>query len=196
MHIPQNKISFIMETLKGLRFTFVVIILTVVFIYQIRGEIEKVNKDIITANKANATISSYRNTYETLNKKVPDIISSKNMLSQALPPTEDSREFIELLKTYGKKHNLDIVTNVGDSQLETITYSNIPLRTLPITINAIGNQENIRNFIRDIEKVPYFFSITSVDERGSDIATKQRTISIQSKLWTKPDQVITRMQAK
>lgn len=196
MHIPQNKTSYILQTLKEFRFTFLVIILTTIFISQIRIQINKVNDNIVDIKKTNATYSSYRDIYETLHKKVSDIITTENILSQALPPTEDAREFIELINTYGKKHSLDIQTNVGDSQLETIMYIDIPLRTLPITINAAGTKENIRNFIADIEKVPYFFSIVGIDERGDDIATKQRTTNIQSKLWTKPDQVITRMQAK
>jgi hypothetical protein len=196
MLIPQNKTSYILNTLKELRFTFYIIALTIIAIFQIRIQINKVSENIAGANKINTTISSYRTTYESLHSKVPGIILTRNILASALPPTEDSREFTELLNTFGKKHSLDIQTNVGDSQLETITYSNIPLRTLPITINVIGTLENIRNFIGDIEKVPYFFSIVSIDERGKDTTTQQRTTTIQSKLWTKPDQIITRMQSK
>lgn len=196
MSIPQNKTSYILSTLKELKFTFVVILLTIFSIYQIRLQISKVNENIYNTNKMNSTREFYKNTYESLHEQIPNIIITKNIIAAALPPTEDTRDFIELLNTYGKKHSLDIQTNVGESQLETVTYADIPLRTLPISINASGPIDNIRGFIDDIEHVPYFFSILSLEERGIDVATKQRVVTIQTKLWTKPVQVITRMQSK
>lgn len=196
MFIPKTKKSYLVQTLKGLRVTALVIVFTMVAIYQIRVEIASVNKDILNTNKMNSTREFYRDTYELLHRQIPGIINTKNIIAAALLPTEDSSEFLELLKTFGTKHSLVIQTNVGETQLETVSYEDIPLRTLPITISVSGPIDNIRSFIYDIEHVPYFFSIVSIDERGVDIATKKRIATIKAKLWTKPDQVITRMQTK
>lgn len=196
MQISLNKQSFTLLIYRELRVIVLVIAIAFFVIYQIRGQITDVNDNIYTANELSTLREFYKDTYENMYKQLGNITDAKRIITSALPPTEDLREFLGVLNTFGAKHSVDIQTNIGETKLDSITYEDIPLRTVGITINLRGSIKNVRDYIADIEKLSYFFTIISIDERSSDATATQRSTTVQGKLWTKPEQMLTRTQTQ
>lgn len=181
---------------KELGIILAIVILTFFTIKEIRAQIDDINLNIFKTNEITSTRAFYKETYEKYNKDIQDIINANQVILRALPPTEDIREFMGILNTYGAKHSVEINVNAGPAQIDTIAIGDVRLQTIPVSISISGAFQNIRDYIKDIESLPYFFTITNLEEHSIDATSKNRGIVISAKLWTKPEQDLTKMQSQ
>lgn len=191
-----NKKTFYIRIIREAGITLMLVLLSYFVIAALRDQIMQVNTTIYTTQETRALRDFYETTYTQMHAQMNDITDAKRSISAALPATEDIREFLDMLNTLGTKHAVAIQVGVGSAQPDAIAYESIALRTIVFTIDARGQIQNIRKFVTDIEKLPYFFTIMSIEERSLGTASSERALTIRSKLWTKPEQVLTRMQAK
>lgn len=196
MNIPKNKRILLFGILKETAIISFFVLVSYYSVTALREQIDIVNTNIQNNNEIDAVRDSYKETYDKYSKSTEEIINVKKILLSALPPTEDLREFLGILNTIASKNSVTANIGMGDSQIDTIKYEDIPLRTIPLTINIQGQKDNIRSYIADIEKLPYFFTITSLDEKSIDEASKKRVTTMTAKLWTEPAQVLTRTQSQ
>ncbi len=196
MNVPKNKKYIFKGVLKEISIIFVISITAFLFIKEVRAQITEVNDVIYIANETNTLRDFYKETYDKYNKDIQNIADAQKAISTSLPPTEDIREFLGVLNTYATKNNVEVNISVGGAQIDSAKYEDIALRTIPITLSVNGQTQNIRSYVGEIEKLPYFWTIISYDEKALDQVAKQRIAVINTKLWTKPEQLLTRMQSQ
>lgn len=196
MNIPKNKKLLLIGVLKESIAIFVILIISYLSIGVFRDHINSVNANIKSNAEVDALRNSYKETYDKYSKSLENISNAKKTILQALPPTEDLREFMGILNTIASKNSITANVGIGESQVDVIHFEDIPLRTIPFTISIQGSTDNVRAYISDIEKLPYFFTLQSYDEKAIDETAKKRNVIITAKLWTKPDQLLTKMQSQ
>lgn len=173
---------------------FVVILSTYFLSMQLRAHIESINQTIIEENNLYSLRDIHKNTFNLLNEHLRAIRELHLQINNALPPTEDISEFLKTLDTYATKHGVLITTSVGSAAVSDLKLGKIALQTITITIGLNGESGAVRSYISEIEHLPYFFALTSIDERRDTAKpTIQHTV-LSGTLWTKPEQTLTQRQ--
>lgn len=189
-----EKKTFRFRIIRELTIIFVVILGTYFSSMQLRSSIDQINTTIITQNNIYGLRELHKTTFDLLNEHLRSMKALRSQIELALPPTEDISEFLKIIDTYALKHGVSANTAVGSAVVTSIKQDSIALQTITITIDVTGEVTAIRSYIDDIEHLPYFFSINSVDDKRDPQRPAFRRTLLSGTLWTKPEQTLTQRQ--
>lgn len=161
---------------------------------QLRTVIGQINATIITQNNIYGLHELHKETFDLLNEHLRSIKSLRTQIDLAYPPTEDISEFLKIIDTYATKHGVVANTVLGSATVSTIKQDDIALQTIAITIDITGEVTAIRSYIDELEHLPYFFGISSIDDKRDPQRPAFRRTMLSGTLWTKPEQTLTQRQ--
>ena len=194
MSSPLDKKTFRFRIARESIFIFVAILGTYFLIGQLRAHIEQVNSAIVAENNLYGLRELHRDSYALLDARLTAIRNLEDQINHALPPTEDIRDFLALLETYANKHGVKFSSSVGSVSVSSIKEDTVALQTITIAIDLSGELGAVRGYIADLEHLPYFFTITSINEHQDSTNPSFKHTVISGTLWTKPQQTLTQMQ--
>jgi hypothetical protein len=189
-----DKKTFRFRIIRESIIILVVILSTYVIDQQLRAQITQVNGTIVAENDLYGLHLIHKETYDILNEQLRAIRSIHAQINQALPPTEDIRDFLNILDTYAKKHGVITSINVGTAVVSDIKDGDVALQTIAMSIDINGEVNAVRGYIAELEHLPYFFTITNIDEKRDLAQAAFRHTVIAGTLWTKPQQALTQRQ--
>lgn len=107
----------------------------------------------------------------------------------ALLPTEDIHTLTDAIQGLAGKHGV-VVNFTASTPLPGPSNITLKLFSIDTSVQATGARSAVRAFISDLEKLPYFYSITHFSENYDE---QRGTVNTQlsMRLWTKATQVLT-----
>jgi Tfp pilus assembly protein PilO len=189
-----DKKTFRFRIIRESLLIFVIILSTYFLGAQLRGRIEQINGTIIAENNLYGLTQFHKETFDLLNEHLRSIRELRDQIIRALPPTEDIREFLKILDTYALKHGVLTSVGVGAATVTNIKVNDVTLQAITINIDLTGELTAVRAYITEIEHLPYFFTITNINEKRDPTKPAFRHTIITGTLWTKPEQTLTQRQ--
>ncbi|HXK37680.1 MAG TPA: hypothetical protein VJ579_01275 [Candidatus Paceibacterota bacterium] len=189
-----DKKTFRFRIIRESTLILVIILCTYIVSNQLRDRIGQINGTIISENNLYGLTQFRKETFDILGEHLRSMKELREQITRALPPTEDIREFLKILETYALKHGVAATIGVGAATITNIKTDNISLQAITIHIDVTGELSAVRAYIREIEHLPYFFTITNIDEKRDLNQPAFRHTIIAGTLWTKPEQTLTQRQ--
>lgn len=186
--------TFRLRILRELAIILAVILSTYIIDIQLRSRIEQIDNTIISQNSIYGLEQYHKETFDLLNQHLRNIHEIRDEINRALPPTEDIREFLKILDTYAQKHGVAMNLSVGTAVVSPIRQDDVSLQTIAIDISVGGEVNAIRAYIGELEHLPYFFTINTIDEKRDPAKPAFRQTVISGTLWTRPEQTLTQRQ--
>lgn len=176
--------------LKNLLVSLVFVGATIVAIFFIKNEIERVTDSVVLNRKLNAQLREKTELLSVLERDAQIIGENDVLINKAFISSENISSFInELDKTASDSSITQIY------RFETPTASNIsgpfPLSSIPYSNNITTGVLSFSNYLKNFEKLPYFTKIESFNISSQDKVSGwlgQSTISLKAVLLTKTTQ--------
>jgi hypothetical protein len=160
------------------------------------GSLMLMQKEISASVAAGALVRKTNNEstlllrrFDHLRSELSATIEVKNSALNALLPTEDIRPLNDALESLASKNGILLGFTASIPQAESQNKDR-PLYSISTTLQITGTKDASRRFIRDIERLPYFYSITRFSEQASESGGQVSTV-LNAKLWTRPTQALT-----
>lgn len=128
-------------------------------------DILKINKDISNQREELERKSSLGLNIKQMSKDISEIEKNIGEINKMFIKSENELEFLTALDNLATKNKINAksMPEFPDKNIETLTK-------IPLSIAINGESENLMQYLRDLESMPYYYIIETISLNGNESA--------------------------
>jgi len=144
-------------------------------------DIQKINK-AIEAEKRELVLKFHRGQYLKVAKQnFEEVEEQRDKLEVIFIPEGEELIFIERLEQIAESQNINLTITVNQKKI----IKNNNVTALPIQLKMNGDYIQILKYLYTIEKLIFYFDVSSIDISGQVLANKHVTATMQGVIYSK-----------